>query len=61
MSKKNVSFLAPKEKISKLDALADVTGHDRSFYLNEAIDLFLDLSEHTGARRYGATGRLLHV
>jgi predicted transcriptional regulator len=46
MSKKKVSFLAPEDKISKLDALADITGHDRSFYLNEAVDLFLDLSEH---------------
>jgi predicted transcriptional regulator len=50
MPKKNVSFLAPEEKINKLDALASVTGHDRSFYLNEAVDLFLDLAEHHARR-----------
>ena len=50
MPKKNVSFLAPEEKINKLDALAGVTGHDRSFYLNEAVDLFLDLAEHHAQR-----------
>jgi len=48
MSTKNVSFRAPTEKISKLDALAEITGHDRSFYLNEAIDQFLDvMNSHT--------------
>jgi predicted transcriptional regulator len=69
MSKKNVSFLAPEEKVSKLDALADVTGHDRSYYLNEAVDLFLDLSEHHTRRieqgiadiETGRTSSHLHV
>jgi predicted transcriptional regulator len=50
MPKKKVSFLVPEEKINKLDALADLTGHDRSFYLNEAVDLFLNLTEHHSQR-----------
>jgi predicted transcriptional regulator len=46
MSKKTVSFIAPVEKVSQLDALASTRDRDRSFVLNEAIDLYLDLNTY---------------
>jgi predicted transcriptional regulator len=44
MTKKSVSFLAKPNKVEQLDALAAMRERDRSFVLNEAIDLYLDLN-----------------
>lgn len=42
MAKQSVSFLVPSEKVSKLDAVAANQERDRSYVLNEAVDLYLD-------------------
>jgi predicted transcriptional regulator len=46
MAKQSVSFMVPTEKVDKLDALASTKERDRSFILNEAVDLYLDLNEY---------------
>ena len=46
MAKQSVSFLVPSEKVGQLDALASSKERDRSFVLNEALDLYLDLHQH---------------
>ena len=46
MTKRSVSFLVPSEKVGQIDALATIKDRDRSFVLNEAVDLYLDLHQH---------------
>jgi predicted transcriptional regulator len=64
MSKKTVSFIVPVEKVNQLDTLASARDRDRSFVLNEAVDLYLDLNAyHTRIIEEGITdaeaGRLI--
>ena len=46
MAKQSVGFMVPSEKVGRLDAVAATKERDRSFILNEAIDLYLDLNDH---------------
>jgi len=46
MAKQSVSFLIESEKVGKLDTLASNQERDRSYVLNEAVDLYLDLQQH---------------
>jgi predicted transcriptional regulator len=46
MAKQSVSFMVPSEKVGRLDAVAATKERDRSFILNEAIDMYLDLNDH---------------
>ena len=46
MPTKTVTFRAPEEKISSLDAIAELQERDRSFVLNEAVDQYLSLHEY---------------
>jgi RHH-type rel operon transcriptional repressor/antitoxin RelB len=46
MPTKIVTFRAPEEKISSLDAIAALQQRDRSFILNEAVDQYLSLQEY---------------
>jgi len=46
MAKQSVSVLISSEKVSQLDLLASNQDRDRSFVVNEAIDMYLDLQRH---------------
>jgi predicted transcriptional regulator len=46
MSLKTITFRAPEEKVSALDALAEVHKRDRSFLINEAVDQYLSLNDY---------------
>jgi predicted transcriptional regulator len=46
MALKTVTFRAPEEKISTLDAVAELQQRDRTFILNEAVDQYLSLYEY---------------
>lgn len=43
MSKENITFRLDNEKKVALDAIAASLNRDRSYVLNEAIDLYLDV------------------
>ena len=44
MAKNAVSIRIDEEKIEELDELAGASKRDRSFLINEAIDLYLDVN-----------------
>lgn len=44
MSKNAVSIRIDEEKIKNLDDLAAINMRDRSFLINEAIDIYLDIN-----------------
>jgi predicted transcriptional regulator len=45
MSKENVTFRIDSEKRTALDAIATAIDRDRSYVINEAINLYLDIHQ----------------
>lgn len=45
MAKSAVSVRIEDDKIEKLDRLADLSKRDRSFLINEAVEMFLEVNE----------------
>ena len=46
MPRKTVSFHTDAKKVQALDALASMQERDRSYVLNEAVDIYLDLQSY---------------